>query len=95
MGWVKDKGTSPATQGGGGRYEKGGKVTEGAGKHMPKDIQGKFTREQIEEMYKILEKRKYHPPPKARRRRPEGVKKGLQEELKKKIIMKPPAKKAK
>ena len=55
MGWVKDKGTSPATQGGGGRYEKGGKVTEGAGKHMPKDIQGKFTREQIEEMYKILE----------------------------------------
>ena len=101
MGWVKDKGTSPATQGGGGRYEKGGKVTEGAGKHLDKapvnllpnaDVSNSkiFTEEQMEEIEKMFNKRKTYRPKKRG-----GIKRGLQEEFKKKIIMKPPAKKAK
>ena len=83
-------GTSPAPQGGGGRYEKGGKVTEGAGKHLDKAPSKIFTEEQMEEIEKMFNKRKTYRPKKRG-----GIKRGLQEEFKKKIIMKPPAKKAK
>ena len=90
MGWVKDKGTSPVPQDGGGRYEKGGKVTEGAGKHLDEAPSKIFTEEQMEEIEKMFNKRKTYRPKKRG-----GRKRGLHEVLKRKIIMKPPAKKGK